>query len=399
MIVEVIKKKFILGDTALVQNDNLVDSVTFRIDRFYKQKDLGYYNAYLLTENEEGLCDKIPLAQTIEKDKLLLLWNVSRNQTYHSGKLNVQLSFEDNENDLVFNTFKGCIDVGESILADKQIEEKYPTILSDFQKEMQDTLNKAEDSIERGMSMLSQAIENGSLENVDIDGGFVTKIKEQNKNKPIMFWFGSRAEYDAIELKQENTLYFFTDENDKTKVDAVTETVNKIIEGVTKVGASACTYKVLSTGKLGDSNDNSENGDRIVENVFESNSNTVKNATNSSYVLGQDVFGRIGPATYKGVTLERLVDYIDQETTLLSGGDFVTIFIFAKSLWERAIITFKYGNDKHYHLCNAYANSFYFLGLSGNDIRFVEFYYDINTFTLKARANVPVTILSIKFYI
>lgn len=44
----------------------------------------------------------------------------------------------------------------------------------------------------------------------DIDGAFITKIKEQNKNTDMRIWVGSVAEYNAIVAKGEkdvNTIY------------------------------------------------------------------------------------------------------------------------------------------------------------------------------------------------
>lgn len=41
----------------------------------------------------------------------------------------------------------------------------------------------------------------------DVDEGFISTLVEQNKSKSVHFWFGSQAEYDALESYDSNTFY------------------------------------------------------------------------------------------------------------------------------------------------------------------------------------------------
>lgn len=41
----------------------------------------------------------------------------------------------------------------------------------------------------------------------DIDAGFISTIVEQNKSNSIHFWYGTQAEYDAMESHDKNTFY------------------------------------------------------------------------------------------------------------------------------------------------------------------------------------------------
>lgn len=41
----------------------------------------------------------------------------------------------------------------------------------------------------------------------DVDAGFISTILEGNKNKSIHFWYGTQAEYDAMESHDNNTFY------------------------------------------------------------------------------------------------------------------------------------------------------------------------------------------------
>lgn len=49
-------------------------------------------------------------------------------------------------------------------------------------------------------------------------------IIEQNKSKQQKFWRGTKSEFDAIETKDENTLYIVTDEESGESADYATKT-------------------------------------------------------------------------------------------------------------------------------------------------------------------------------
>lgn len=68
----------------------------------------------------------------------------------------------------------------------------------------------------------------------DIDDAFITKIKELNKGRPLMFWVGTEAEYNALPAPEENVFYIFSDANDlediiKAAEDAAEAKANEII--------------------------------------------------------------------------------------------------------------------------------------------------------------------------
>lgn len=58
-------------------------------------------------------------------------------------------------------------------------------------------------------SAIVQAIEQGEIG--DIDTGFVTKIKETNRDADLKFWRGTQAEYNALEAVDPTTYYILTD--------------------------------------------------------------------------------------------------------------------------------------------------------------------------------------------
>lgn len=84
------------------------------------------------------------------------------------------------------------------------------------------------------LTAIVQAISGGTIGNVDT--GFITTIKEQNKGQGLMFWVGTTAEYEALAEKTNNVLYIKTDDTSasdinnaigalQTAVAALTETV------------------------------------------------------------------------------------------------------------------------------------------------------------------------------
>lgn len=82
-------------------------------------------------------------------------------------------------------------------------------------------------------TLVTNIIQSGSVG--DIDTGFVTKLKEANKNKALSFWVGTQAEYDAITSKTANTFYIITDDTFRTDVTAAIAAVNARIDDLSPV--------------------------------------------------------------------------------------------------------------------------------------------------------------------
>jgi len=61
------------------------------------------------------------------------------------------------------------------------------------------------------LAAITQAVSTHAI--ADVDTGFVTTIKEKNKNNPLSLWVGTEAEYNAIEEKDQNCLYIKTDDS------------------------------------------------------------------------------------------------------------------------------------------------------------------------------------------
>lgn len=94
---------------------------------------------------------------------------------------------------------------------------------------------------EQILSAIEQAVDSGKIK--DVDTGFVTKIKEQNKNAGLMFWVGNQAEYNALESKKNNCLYIITDDRRNESIDLIWNNLGQLNDIAD--GAMQCVYESL----------------------------------------------------------------------------------------------------------------------------------------------------------
>ena len=83
---------------------------------------------------------------------------------------------------------------------------------------------------EQIITLVTNIVDTGEVG--DIDTGFVTRLKEQNRGKQLEFWVGTQAEYDEIELAQANTFYIITDDNFKQETEAAIAALNQRIDDI-----------------------------------------------------------------------------------------------------------------------------------------------------------------------
>lgn len=94
---------------------------------------------------------------------------------------------------------------------------------------------------EEVLAVLQQAIDNQSLEGINSDAGFITKLKEMNASKKVKLWLGTQAEYAALETKETDTLYIFTDDSTLEDLEAV------VIEAKSAAEAAEAAVALLRT--------------------------------------------------------------------------------------------------------------------------------------------------------
>lgn len=87
---------------------------------------------------------------------------------------------------------------------------------------------------EQILTAIEQAISTGSIQ--DVDTGFVTTIKEQNKQTALRFWVGTQAEYKRLdEESRQNLFAIITDDDTKTVMNQTIEQLSKNVESIDKV--------------------------------------------------------------------------------------------------------------------------------------------------------------------
>lgn len=76
---------------------------------------------------------------------------------------------------------------------------------------------------EQILAAITQAVEGHTI--ADVDTGFVTMLKEYNRGTGLSVWFGTQAEYNAVETKLPNTVYFITDDSRYDDMEAAITTL------------------------------------------------------------------------------------------------------------------------------------------------------------------------------
>lgn len=83
---------------------------------------------------------------------------------------------------------------------------------------------------EQILAAITQAVESHTIS--DVDTGFVTLLKENNRGTGLSLWFGTQAEYNAIETKMPDTIYFITDASRLDDMEAVITTLQNDYQSV-----------------------------------------------------------------------------------------------------------------------------------------------------------------------
>lgn len=81
---------------------------------------------------------------------------------------------------------------------------------------------------EQILTAIDQAVSTGEIQ--DVDTGFVTAIKEMNKNAALSFWVGSQAEYNALSEITENCFYIITDDSTDTDLNTAFEELKQEVD-------------------------------------------------------------------------------------------------------------------------------------------------------------------------
>lgn len=94
------------------------------------------------------------------------------------------------------------------------------------------------------LAAIVQAVQGGTIG--DVDTGFVTTIKEQNKNAGLKFWVGTTAEYEALATKENNVLYIKTDDTLFADLNnAITDLQSSVTNNTDAINGVAASLKAF----------------------------------------------------------------------------------------------------------------------------------------------------------
>lgn len=128
---------------------------------------------------------------------------------------------------------------------------------------------------EQIIAAIMQAVNEGTISN--IDEGFISKVKEQNKGNTLYFWVGTTAEYNALENRLENCFYIKTDD---TQIQEIAEKITTIFNALEFL------YKENKTRIKADEN--------ILTVVLE-NKAAIEEFQNNSGAAGEELFKGVMP--------------------------------------------------------------------------------------------------------
>lgn len=136
-----------------VKDNNKANKIMFVLSAYQQDVNLGEYTPYLKVQSKEhDYIDKIVLESTkdvISDDILNIVWTLTSKSTQYRN-LELQLQFQsDNNDEVVWQTMIVEIELSETIKADKEVNEKYPTELAQLEKEVASYSGRIEECEEK----------------------------------------------------------------------------------------------------------------------------------------------------------------------------------------------------------------------------------------------------------
>lgn len=139
----------------LKQFSSGTDVLTFLMeDYIYETTDLSKMDAYAVCDMVNQEVDEVKLEKQVVEGKLKLTWRVDGYTTQLDGHITYQIVFKDiaNEKAVMWFSHQGIIFISESHDGDGHVAAKYPTILQQWEKRMDDTDANASNILKQAQS-------------------------------------------------------------------------------------------------------------------------------------------------------------------------------------------------------------------------------------------------------
>lgn len=123
----------------LKQFSSGTDVLTFLMEDYvYETTDLSKMDAYAVCDMVNQEVDEVKLEKQVVEGKLKLTWRVDGYTTQLDGHITYQIVFKDiaNEKSVLWFSHQGIIFISESHDGDGHVAAKYPTILQQWEKRM-----------------------------------------------------------------------------------------------------------------------------------------------------------------------------------------------------------------------------------------------------------------------
>lgn len=113
-----------------------------------------------------------------------------------------------------------------------------------------------------------------------VDEAFITKLKEVNKGGNVSIWIGTNNEYNALEVKDDNTLYVIVDDSYYSDVEerfnAVESRLDAIDERLNDINADYDSFEAEIDEKISKAETELDNKVREGINTITQSGNAVK---------------------------------------------------------------------------------------------------------------------------
>jgi hypothetical protein len=93
-------------------------------------------------------------------------------------------------------------------------------------------------------ALLDETISSGHLPTDYQSSGFVTQIKEKNKNTDLSFWVGTQAEYNALVEKPQDTFCIISDDTSRDEIVTRIEELMKKVNKLDQLRPNACSMRL-----------------------------------------------------------------------------------------------------------------------------------------------------------
>ena len=136
-----------------VKENNKANVIMFVLSAYQQDVDLSNLTPYLKVQNKEyAYLDKIKLESANDEllnDTLNVVWEMTSKSTQYRN-LELQLQFQsDDDDEVIWQTMIVEIELSETIKADQEISEKYPSELAQLEKEIRDIDTELENKVDK----------------------------------------------------------------------------------------------------------------------------------------------------------------------------------------------------------------------------------------------------------